>query len=126
MMNLPMATPAKSQTALHPLEPLTAEEVAAAVHILRDAVKGTPTTRFISVSLKEPPKEAVHKLDPKAPQPPQAFAVLFDNATISCYEATLSLKDGKLLKHVHVPGVQPTMSIDEQIECEQAVLNSPE
>ena len=26
----------------------------------------------------------------------------------------------------HVPGVQPTMTIDEQVECEQAVLASPE
>src|SRR5262249_23625511 len=25
----------------------------------------------------------------------------------------------------HVPGVQPTMTVDEQIECEQAVLSSP-
>ena len=26
----------------------------------------------------------------------------------------------------HVPNVQPTMTIDEQVECEQAVLNCPE
>src|SRR6202044_2961500 len=26
----------------------------------------------------------------------------------------------------HVPGVQPTMTIDEQIECEQAVIKSKE
>src|SRR5262245_41828862 len=130
-MNLPIAAPAKPaaaapQTVNHPLEPLTAAEVAAAVHILKDAGKVTPTTRFISVSLREPPKEAVHKLDAKNPPPRQAFAVLFDNATNACYEATLDLKAAKLTKHVHIPGAQPTMSIDEQIECEQAVLKSPE
>jgi primary-amine oxidase len=129
-MNLPIAAPAiptaKPQTINHPLEPLTAAEVASAVHILKDAGKVTPTTRFISVSLREPPKESVHQLDPKNPPPRQAFAVLFDNATNSCYEATLDLKAAKLTKHVHIPGAQPTMSIDEQIECEQAVLSSPE
>ena len=41
------------------------------------------------------------------------------------YEATLSLTDG-VLSWKHIPGVQPTMTIDEQIECEQAVLASPE
>ena len=44
----------------HPLEPLTAAEVRQAVRLLKEAGKVTPTTRFVSVSLKEPPKEAVH------------------------------------------------------------------
>ena len=61
-MNLPIAAPAKRRPT-HPLEPLTAAEVAAAVHILKDAGKVTPTTRFVSVSLKEPPKEARPRLD---------------------------------------------------------------
>ena len=52
--------------------------------------------------------------------------MLFDNAANACYEATLSLTDGVLLDWKHVPGVQPTMTIDEQVECEQAVLASPE
>ena len=58
--------------------------------------------------------------------PREAFAVLFDNATNACHEATVSLTDGTLLAWKHVPGVQPTMTIDEQVECEQAVLASPE
>ena len=36
------------------------------------------------------------------------------------------MTDGALLGWKHVPGVQPTMTIDEQVECEQAVLASPE
>ena len=44
----------------HPLEPLTAEEVQLAVTLLKDAGKVTPTTRFVSVSLKEPAKAFVH------------------------------------------------------------------
>ncbi len=47
-------------TAKHPLEPLTADEVRLAVSVLRDTGKVTPTTRFVSVSLKEPPKASVH------------------------------------------------------------------
>src|ERR1700728_2313129 len=113
---------AMTATIKHPLEPLTAQEVALAVTLLKDAGKVTPTTRFVSVSLKEPAKELVHAA--KSDLKREAFAVLFDNATNSCYETSLSLTDRKLLSWKHIPGVQPTMTSDEQVECEQAVLAS--
>jgi primary-amine oxidase len=112
-------------TPAHPLEPLSADEVRLAVSVLRDSGKVTPTTRFVSVMLKEPPKAAV--LSPASqPLPREALAVLFDNAANSCYEATVSIATRSVLAWKHVPGVQPTMTIDEQVECEQAVLASPE
>jgi primary-amine oxidase len=113
-------------TTYHPLEPLTSAEVQQAVKILRSAGKVTPTTRFVSINLKEPAKQAVHSF-PDAPVPArEAFAVLFDNGTNSAFEAAVSLSKNELLSWKHVPGVQPTMTIDEQVECEQAVLASPE
>src|SRR4030095_462364 len=102
----------------HPLEPLTADEVKLAVAILKDAGKVTATTRFVSVSLKEPAKDFVHAFTGKESIKREAFAVLFDNATNSCYETAVSLADRKLLSHKHIPGVQPTMTADEQVECE--------
>ncbi|MBX9626986.1 MAG: primary-amine oxidase [Gemmataceae bacterium] len=111
---------------MHPLEPLSADEVRLAVSVLKDSGKVTPTTRFVSVALKEPPKAAVHSGTGWGDLPREAFAVLFDNATNSCHEATVSLAGRKLLDCRHVPGVQPTMTVDEQVECEQAVLASPE
>jgi primary-amine oxidase len=112
----------------HPLEPLTAAEVQLAVSLLKEQRKVTPTTRFVSVSLKEPDKEFVRRFTEHSANPlrREAFAVLHDNSTNSCYEAMLSLTDRKLLSWEHIPGVQPTMTMDEQIECEQAVLASPE
>src|SRR5580658_1614012 len=110
----------------HPLEPLTASEVQLAVALLKENGKVTPTTRFVSVSLKEPSKDAVHRYSGKERIGREASAVLFDNGTNSCYETTLSLTNRKLLSWKHIPGVQPTMTTDEQIECEQAVLASPE
>src|SRR6266851_4326402 len=111
---------------MHPLEPLTSQEVQLAVTILKDNGKVTRTTRFVSVSLKEPSKDVIHKFTGKEPLRREAAAVLFDNGTNFCYETTLSLTDRKLLSWKHIPGVQPTMTSDEQIECEQAVLASPE
>src|SRR6266705_2538492 len=114
------------KTVKHPLEPLTADEVQLAVSLLKNPGKATPTTRFVSVSLKEPDKEFVHRFTGREPIRREAFAVLHDNGTNACHEATLSLTDRKLLSWKHIPGVQPTMTMDEQIECEQAVLASPE
>jgi primary-amine oxidase len=111
---------------MHPLEPLTPQEAQLAVTILKDNGKVTRTTRFVSVSLKEPSKDVVHKFTGKEPIRREASAVLFDNGTNSCYETAVSLTDRKLLSWKHVPGVQPTMTFDEQVECEQAVLASPE
>src|SRR5262245_27608085 len=92
----------------HPLEPLSPQEVRLAVSLLKDNGKVTPTTRFVSVALKEPDKAVVHGFT-GPPPPREAFAVLFANARNACYEATLSLTDEKLLAWNHVPGVQPTM-----------------
>ncbi|HLW66318.1 MAG TPA: primary-amine oxidase [Gemmataceae bacterium] len=113
-----------ASSARHPLEPLSRDEVQRVVAVLKENGKVTPTTRFVSVSLKEPAKEAVHSFTGNEKVAWQAFAVLFDNGTNSCYEATVSLDDNRLLAYRHIPGAQPTMTIDEQVECEQAVLAS--
>ncbi|MSR53478.1 MAG: primary-amine oxidase [Gemmataceae bacterium] len=115
-----------NSTIPHPLEPLTAAEVQLAVSILKDAGKVTPTTRFVSVSLREPQKNLVHGFNGTQSIPRVAFAVLFDNKTNSCYEAMVALSKKEVVTWKHVPGVQPTMTADEQVECEQAVLASPE
>ncbi len=111
----------------HSLEPLTAAEVQQAVELLKAAGKVTPTTRFVSVSLKEPPKELVYSSNgASTANGRDAFVMLFDNATNTAHEATLSLTKKQLLSLKSRTGVQPTMTIDEQVECEQAVLSSPE
>ena len=110
----------------HPLEPLTVKEIQQAVSILKKEKNLSKTTRFISVSLKEPAKESVYAFAANRVNaiPRLAFAVLFDNAVNQCFEAVVSLRDASLASWKHIPGVQPTMSSDEQTECEAAVLNS--
>ena len=115
--------------ARHPLEPLSAEEVQHTVELLKRADKITPTTRFVSVALKEPDKSLVYGFTDSSAEPfiaREAFAVLFDNAANTCYEAVVSLSADAVTAWKAVPGVQPTMTIDEQIECEQTVIKSPE
>ena len=113
-------------THIHPLEPLSAGEVRQAVAILQNSGHVNSTTRFVSVSLKEPPKACIYGTNLTDQIDRNAFAVLFDNATNACHEAVVSLKENRLVSWKHIPGVQPTMTADEQVECEQAVLASPE
>ena len=76
---------------VHPLEPLSKAEVAAAVEAVRQDRRATPTTRFVSVMLNEPPKHAVINYEPGARIEREAFVVLLDNATGQCVEAIVSL-----------------------------------
>src|SRR5207244_6135730 len=72
-----------------------------------------------------PPKGLVHA-GGGGSVPREAVVVRFDSATNTAHDATLSLGKGEVLGFKSIPGAQPTMTIDEQVECEQAVLASPE
>ena len=126
-LTIPEITTAAPSAATHPLEPLTAQEVETAVRLLRAVPGCTATTRIISIMLNEPAKSQVHSW-PDTPSPDrQAVAVLLENATNAVSVVTLNLTTkGVVAIEAAPPGVQPTLSVDEQIECEKAVLASPE
>src|SRR5882672_8999939 len=112
---------------LHPLEPLTAVEIAKAVDLLRAMPQFTPTTRIISIILREPDKTFVYEWPNAGTPDREADAVLFDNGLNTAYEVTLNLTQGAVVAQTTAPaGSQPTLSVDEQVECEQAVLASEE
>lgn len=112
---------------LHPLEPLTAVEVRSAVHLIQAQEAFTPTTRFISIMLREPAKQAMRDWPQQTAPNRRAIAVLFDNAANQASRVTLDLTANTILSTDLAPaGAQPTLSIDEQVECEQAVIASVE
>ncbi|MGB5973117.1 MAG: primary-amine oxidase [Nodosilinea sp.] len=110
----------------HPLAPLSPEEIAAAVAILRQEKSLGDSARFVSVALSEPTKAAVLGFKPGDAIAREAFAVLLDNATAQTYEAIVSLSEGKVTSWQHIPDVQPSIMLDEFVECEEAVKASPE
>jgi primary-amine oxidase len=109
----------------HLLEPLSLTEIKLAVEVLKkQSDKITPTTRFVSVILHEAPKEKVLNQSNEIISR-EADVVLFDNGTNSCYEARILLEnEGRIISFEHIPNVQAAMTVDEQVECEQAVLRS--
>ena len=110
---------------IHPLEPLTAEEIREAVAILR-RVQSLPNVRFATVVLSEPPKSIVLNFEPGQAIQREAFVVILDNATAQTYEAIVSLTQKAVVSWKHIPGVQASIMLDEFIECEAAVKADPE
>src|SRR5271165_65473 len=110
---------------IHPLEPLSATEVAHAVTLLQAMPVFTSNTRIISVTLREPAKSFVYEWPGGAIPDREADAVLFDNGGNAAYSVTLNLTKSDVIAQSKAPaGSQPTLSIDEQVECEKAVLAS--
>src|SRR5437016_5614060 len=62
-----------AKAAAHPLDPLTAEEMARAVEIVRMARSVDDQWRFVTVTLSEPAKSVVRNHKPGAAFPRKAF-----------------------------------------------------
>ena len=105
----------------HPLDPLTAEEIAEASAILKSQRDLGPRTRFETVVLREPEKSVALKHRPGEPIRREAFLVVLDNDAEATYEAVVSLNERRVVSWEHVPGVQPRVMFDEFVECEAAV-----
>jgi primary-amine oxidase len=115
-----------SHNPLHPLEPLTGEEIALAVQILRANAGLSSRIRFVSVCLREPAKETVLTFQEGDEIDREAFMVLLDNEDGKTYEAIVSISKCKVISLTHVPGVQPSIMLDEFEECERVVKANPD
>lgn len=111
--------------ATHPLDPLSADEIARAWSILSAGRALGARARVVSIALREPAKAAVLGHRPGDPVERAAEIVLIDSAAGETWEAVVSLTAGKLVSCEHVPGVQPAIVFDEFLECEAAVRADP-
>jgi primary-amine oxidase len=109
----------------HPLDPLSADEIACAWEILRTQQTLAPRTRVVSIALHEPAKEAVLRHRPGDAVARTAFVVLMDSTAGKTYEALVSLTQDQVLSWQHLPGVQPSIVFDEFFEAEAAVRADP-
>ena len=119
------AAPTATASARHPLEPLTGEEIAAAMAILRASGRLGEKARIVLVTLQEPPKDLVLGWLAGDSVPREAFIQILDNVDGHVYEAVVSLTQNAVVGWEHIPGVQPSIMIDEFFECEEAVKAHP-
>lgn len=74
----------------HPLEPLTADEIAMVVRLVQEDDRAT-ACRFVSVMLNDAPKESVLAGEGAARE---VEVVMLDSATRACIAAIVSLSAG--------------------------------
>ncbi|MGB3492401.1 MAG: primary-amine oxidase [Elainellaceae cyanobacterium] len=115
-----------SSSVQHPLDPLFPEELAIAVEILKQHQTLSDSVRFGSVTLNEPSKEVVKSFQSGDPIRREAFVILLNNATGQTYEAIVSITEKTVVSYTHIPDVQPSIMLDEFVECEEAVKASAE
>lgn len=125
-MTTSLEPPAIGEEIWHPLEPLSGPEVARAVAILQASGKVHAKCRYATIMLNEPLKETVLDFKAGASLEREAFAIILDNADGATYEAVVSLSSGTLKEWNHIPGVQPSIMLDEFFECENVLKNDPE
>ena len=81
---------------LHPLDPLTAEEIEAASRILRQDRDLAPSARFVYVTLREPAKDAVLRYQRGEAFEREAHVVIRERAERRTYEAVVSITAGEV------------------------------
>lgn len=124
----------KSEISLHPLDPLTPDEITAASAAIRAAYPADSPIHFKAVTLDEPAKssvvaflEAEHKRSPLPVVPRQAYVLYTMTNTNKTFEAIVDLDSGKLASNAQIPGdAQPAADTFELVEIEEIALSSPE
>ncbi len=121
------STPAVA-TLTHPLEPLTPDEITAAVVLLRKQYVHHPKMRFVSMTLHEPTKDEVLAFKPGDPLVRRAFAVLLDKSVAggATYEAVVNITEELIESWRHIPGVQPSLMVEEMLLSEKLVKAHPD
>jgi primary-amine oxidase len=112
--------------AVHPLDPLSHDEVVAAVEILRAQAQLPQRHRFVTVVLHEPDKETVLAFEEGHPIEREAFLIVLNNEEESTYEAVVSVTAREVRSWGKVSDIQPPIVLEEFDDCEQACKESPE
>src|SRR5215472_10118044 len=108
---------------LHPLDPLTADEIRHVAAALREAKGVTNSWRFASIDLAEHAK-------PELAASPSgivrtAHAICWNTADGQAYRALVTLPGGEITHWQELPGVQPNMTVDEWHECDEMLRRHP-
>ncbi|MBJ8346663.1 primary-amine oxidase [Antrihabitans sp. YC2-6] len=111
----------------HPLDPLVADEFTKAAAILGSAHGVGPGWRFASIELAEPSKAEIAAFDADGSAPDRrAHVVCFERAENKTYKALVSLTSESVVSWDHIPGEQANFTVDEWVECDEALRNHPD
>jgi primary-amine oxidase len=120
----------QQRSAAHPLDPLSAEEVAAASAAVRASERyraQSDRCRFVTVDLAEPHKDAVLSFEASDRRPPRrAELVILDRGRAETVEAVVCLDDGSVVEWRVRSDVQPMAVVSELMEVEELLRLHPD
>lgn len=108
--------PGVAQPATHPLDPLSGEEMRAAVRALHARPDFPADARFAVLALNDPPKKEILEYRGGTAFPRQVFAVVYDRSQNKTFETLVNVKDPqkpKVDSWREIPGVQPLVLEEE-------------
>lgn len=110
----------------HPFAPLTPEEIAAAVAIIRAKQADSEHIRFVMVRLREPAPEVALSRDPGNAVAREVFFSLLDKTPgqSGAYEAIVDLSKEAVVSWKRVEG-QPSIIFEEFFAAEEAIRADP-
>jgi primary-amine oxidase len=118
--------PGTPAPASHPLAPLTAAEIEAAASAVKAAQGLGETARFVYVSLCEPAKPEVIAFEHGGPAPDRLVKVVIrERAEHATYEGVVKLPTEEIVSYKQVPGVQPSVMLEEFLAAEDIVRKDP-
>jgi primary-amine oxidase len=102
---------------MHPLEPLSAQEIRQAAAVLQREHGAGEGWRYGSIELREPPKGGSIGRE--------ALVVCWNRADGAAYAATVSLDEDRTTAWEPLHGIQPNLTPDEWHECDHALKQDP-
>ena len=107
---------------MHPLEPLSVDEISTVLELLLDSNRVGDQPAVAWVALKEPPKNDVLAWTPDTPMTRRAVAVSVDRATGITYESVVNLSVQVVEQAEAKPGLHAPVLPIEWLEATSAVL----
>ena len=112
-------------TELHPLSPLTADEISTAISIIRDSLDEGASARFEMIELAEPDKSIVRNFRPGDTIRREAWVNAYHAGRSGVTRCRVSLSEGVLLSQTHLPNARPMIAPVEFLEIESAFKADP-
>jgi primary-amine oxidase len=111
--------------ALHPLDPLTEDEIRTTAKLLTSWPQFPQGALFSTIVLKEPTKQEILSYAPGAAFSRNAFAVILDQKRNRTFESMVDLRVERVLSWTEVPDVQPAALEAEDEPLSRIVMADP-
>ncbi|MFK7944550.1 MAG: tyramine oxidase, partial [Paracoccaceae bacterium] len=112
-------------TGLHPLSPLTADEIEAASKLVLAELPNAAEARFEAIELAEPDKAAVRAHQPGDTATRSVWVNAYTPDRPGVVRSLVSLTDSKIVESRYLPDVTPMIAPEEFMEVENAVKADP-